>query len=116
MNYTLFSTLSQMGFWITWLLIPIIVEAVPAIIAFFKILFSSLKRQKSEIDTKFWPYISIIVPVYNSEKTLYSCIQSINQSTYPTANIQIILADNQSKDNTHYCINHIFFRQLFHFS
>ena len=100
MNYTLFSTLSQMGFWITWLLIPIIVEAVPAIIAFFKILFSSLKRQKSEIDTKFWPYISIIVPVYNSEKTLYSCIQSINQSTYPTANIQIILADNQSKDNS----------------
>ena len=100
MHYVLFNTLSQMGFWITWLLIPIVVEAIPAIMAFFKILFSSLEKQNSETKNKFLPYISIIVPVYNSEKTLYSCIQSINQSSYPTANIQIIIADNQSQDNS----------------
>ncbi|WBM78769.1 TIGR03111 family XrtG-associated glycosyltransferase [Lactococcus lactis] len=100
MHYVLFTTLSQMGFWITWLLIPIVVEAIPAIMAFFKILFSSLEKQNSETKNKFLPYISIIVPVYNSEKTLYSCIQSINQSSYPTANIQIIIADNQSQDNS----------------
>lgn len=100
MHYVLFTTLSQMEFWITWLLIPIVVEAIPAIMAFFKILFSSLEKQNSETKNKFLPYISIIVPVYNSEKTLYSCIQSINQSSYPTANIQIIIADNQSQDNS----------------
>ncbi len=45
MNYLFFSTLSQMGFWITWLLIPILVETVPAISSFVKIFFIRLVSQ-----------------------------------------------------------------------
>ena len=42
--------------------------------------------------------ISIIVPVYNVEKYLQKCIQSIINQTYK--NIEIILVDDGSKDNS----------------
>nr|WP_243676872.1 glycosyltransferase [Secundilactobacillus collinoides] len=46
------------------------------------------------------PFISIVVPVYNSEDTLFACIQSIRESTYPHELVQVILADNQSTDDS----------------
>lgn len=42
--------------------------------------------------------ISIIVPVYNGEKTIEACIQSALTQTYP--NIQLIVVDNGSTDRT----------------
>ena len=42
--------------------------------------------------------ISIIVPVYNVEKYLEKCIESIKNQTYK--NIEIILVDDGSKDNS----------------
>lgn len=100
MNYLFFSTLSQMGFWITWLLIPILVETVPAISSFVKIFFYTIGKPKSEKDPSFWPFVSIIIPVYNSEDTLYECIQSVYQSTYPIDKIQVIVVDNKSQDKS----------------
>jgi len=44
------------------------------------------------------PKISIIVPVYNSEKYILQCIQSLTEQTY--GNIEIILVDDGSKDNS----------------
>ena len=40
--------------------------------------------------------ISIIVPIYNSEKTLKSCLKSILNQTYK--NLDIILIDDGSTD------------------
>ncbi len=42
--------------------------------------------------------ISVIVPVYNSEKYLYRCIESITAQTYK--NLEIILVDDGSTDNS----------------
>lgn len=42
--------------------------------------------------------ISIIIPIYNSEKTLSSCIQSIWDQTYP--DYELILIDDGSKDRS----------------
>jgi glycosyltransferase involved in cell wall biosynthesis len=44
------------------------------------------------------PLVSIIVPTKNSERTITECLRSIEKQTYN--NIEIILIDNYSCDNT----------------
>lgn len=99
MNYLINLTLTQMGFWITWALIPIVVEIIPSLISALHLMRQSRHLRQLEAPAKL-PFISIIVPVYNSEETLFACLQSINDSTYPNRNMQIVLADNQSTDDS----------------
>jgi len=49
------------------------------------------------------PKISVIIPVYNGENTLKSCLNSVVNQTYK--NYEIIVVDNNSKDNTKSIIN-----------
>ena len=44
------------------------------------------------------PMISVIVPVYNAEKYLRRCVESIQRQTYP--NIEILLVDDGSEDES----------------
>jgi glycosyltransferase involved in cell wall biosynthesis len=44
------------------------------------------------------PVVSVIVPTYNSSATLRYCLESIKNQTYE--NVEIIVVDNNSKDNT----------------
>lgn len=89
----------QLGFWITWLLIPIIYELIPAIIGFFSLQVAKQHFKKLKPISKY-PYITLIIPVYNSEDSLYSCIESIQDSSYPNERIKVLIADNQSKDKS----------------
>jgi len=91
--------LTRMGFWITWALIPIVVEIIPAIISTIKLLRMHKHEAKLTPPGK-WPWVTIIVPVYNSEDTLFACIESINNQTYPKNAMQIVLANNQSTDDS----------------
>lgn len=43
---------------------------------------------------------SIIVPFYNKEKTLATCIESLINQSYPREGYEIILIDNDSTDNS----------------
>lgn len=99
MSYWLNLTLFKMGFWLTWALIPIAVEIIPAFISGIQLFFKTLRKKQLTMPDKM-PFISLIVPVYNSEETLFNCIRSIHDSTYPTELVQVILADNQSTDNS----------------
>ena len=49
---------------------------------------------------KIYPEISLIIPVYNSADTLYGCIKSVNDSTYPNDKIRIFLVNNKGQDNS----------------
>ncbi|KRL87578.1 TIGR03111 family XrtG-associated glycosyltransferase [Lactobacillus kalixensis] len=89
----------QLGFWITWLLIPIIYELIPAIIGFFSLQVAKQHFKKLKPISRY-PYITLIIPVYNSEDSLYSCIESIQDSSYPNERIKVLIADNQSKDKS----------------
>ncbi|MFA5484718.1 MAG: glycosyltransferase [Candidatus Pacearchaeota archaeon] len=44
------------------------------------------------------PFVSIVIPVYNSEKTLNSCLKSILKQNY--SNYEVIVVDNNSNDDS----------------
>lgn len=97
--YWLNLALTRMGFWITWALIPIVVEIIPSIVSTAKLMHRQRRMPKLKAPQK-WPWVTIIVPVYNSEDTLFDCIRSIDRQTYPKQAMQMILANNQSTDDS----------------
>lgn len=113
MEYLFNLTLTQMGFWIIWLMIPLLVEIIPGIYSTCYLFIKKFRMKKMEYSEKL-PFISVIIPVYNSADTLYECIRSIDASTYPNENIQVILADNGSSDDSFAVFNeaHNHFNQL----
>jgi glycosyltransferase involved in cell wall biosynthesis len=46
------------------------------------------------------PTVSVIIPTYNSEKTLNSCLESIFVQNYPKERLEVIVIDGGSKDAT----------------
>lgn len=44
--------------------------------------------------------VSVIIPVYNEEKYIENCIQSLIKQTYPQSNMEWIFVDGMSTDNT----------------
>lgn len=101
MTYYLQSTLFQMGFWITWALIPLVIEVIPTLFSIITSVKLKITNQNNP-DPKLTvlPLISIIIPVHNSEKTLRACLQSLSASTYPNQSMQILIADNGSIDDS----------------
>lgn len=46
------------------------------------------------------PTISIIIPTYNSERVIESCLKAIMKQNYPKSKFEVIVMDNCSKDRT----------------
>ncbi len=49
---------------------------------------------------KYYPSISIIIPVFNSEACLGLCLESIRAQDYPVEKIEVIIVDAGSSDKT----------------
>jgi len=98
-QYWLQLTFLKMGFWITWTIIPVLVEIIPSMISAVRVYYRGTHQVELEPPAKL-PVISVLVPVYNSEDTLFDCLNSIAQSTYPADLIQVIVINNQSTDNS----------------
>ena len=52
------------------------------------------------VDPMTSPRFSIIIPAFNEENTIATCIQAIEDNDYPVAQYDITVADNGSVDNT----------------
>ncbi len=92
--------LNSVVFWAAWIIIPVIMEIVPAIGSVLLLLKRHWKRSKNKEGLKVYPEISLIVPVYNSEQTLFNCIKSIYECDYPNDRMRVFLVNNQGKDNS----------------
>ncbi|NYC93459.1 glycosyltransferase [Clostridium acetobutylicum] len=99
MEMMLGKTYREMVFWMAWIIIPFLMEIVPALGGFIILLRKRLSIKDKAFSGKL-PQITIIVPVYNSEDTLKGCIESIYNSDYPSEFIDVMLVDNQSSDNS----------------
>lgn len=67
---------------------------------------------KSGYTMKRTPFISIIIPVYNAEKTLQKCFNSINNLNYSKQLFEVIIVDNNSTDKSKKIIQESPFRCL----
>jgi glycosyltransferase involved in cell wall biosynthesis len=47
-----------------------------------------------------YPNVSVVVPVYNAQRTISDCIESLLNLNYPRENFEIIAVDNASTDHT----------------
>jgi len=58
-----------------------------------------VKKKKEKKFAKL-PFVSVVVPVYNEEKNIVDCLSSLIKSAYPINNLEIIVVNDQSTDNT----------------
>ena len=80
---SLFGMLSrEIVFWSVWILIPILMEILPAIFNFFYLIKKKISVIINSEEINRYPEITLIIPVYNSEVTLRGCLESIANSTY----------------------------------
>lgn len=91
---------NEIVFWLSWVLIPIIMEIIPSVFGSF-ILIKKRVISKKKKEITYYPYITLIIPIYNSSDTLRACLDSVYNSTYPNENIMIILVNNESKDDSY---------------
>lgn len=47
-----------------------------------------------------YPKVSVIVPIFNEQAYILNCIKSVEGQTYPAKNIELLLVDGKSTDNT----------------
>lgn len=99
MNNILDVLTSEMMFWTAWILIPLLMEIIPAIFGFL-LLLKKRYLYREEKKLTYYPEITVIIPVYNSASTLEMCIRSIVESNYPYQKMDILLVNNGSKDNS----------------
>lgn len=67
------------------------------LVLFFK---NSQDLFKEEKLTKKLPFLSILIPAYNEEKTIQETINAVSNVDYPKELMEIIVIDDGSKDNT----------------
>ncbi|MBN2048205.1 MAG: glycosyltransferase [Anaerolineaceae bacterium] len=86
-------------FWVVWLLVPILIDGISIVTGVIgKLLNHASTRETKALE--YFPHVSVIVPVLNGEKTLEDCIRSIAAQDYPLENIEVMVIDNGSTDNT----------------
>ena len=45
------------------------------------------------------PFVSVIIPVYNDPERLKTCLQALEEQTYPKSAYEVIVVDNGSDES-----------------
>lgn len=61
---------------------------------------NGLKRASSSDKEPSNPFITVVIPAFNEEEYLPSCLKAIKRQTYPKDRYNIIVVDNNSSDST----------------
>lgn len=48
--------------------------------------------------SEYYPFVSVIVPFYNSRQTIIDCVRSLSELEYPREQFEVIFVDNRSTD------------------
>jgi putative glycosyltransferase (exosortase G-associated) len=90
-------------FWGVFLLAPLFIDLSTAVVHLASVFLRFAPPGKKEPEEDFLPnppFISIVVPVYNSSGTLYRCLDSVVHQNYPQNRMEIICVDNGSTDGS----------------
>lgn len=88
-------------FWGVWLLVPMMIDGLSTLLSLTAVLAMRVFRRNSRpARLAFFPRISVIIPVYNSAKTLEACLRSIATQDYPLDRMEILLVNNGSQDDS----------------
>jgi len=94
-------SLAFLLFWGIWMLAPLIVDFSMALVfLILVIIYPERKEREKFTDLNFLPYVSVIIPVHNSGDTIYKCLESMENQTYPIDKIQVICVNNGSIDDS----------------
>ena len=91
--------ISTIVFYMAWVIIPILLEVIPAIFNIFILIKKRLLKKQGEA-LKYLPEITVIIPVYNSAETLRNCIKSVYDSNYDNRLIYVMVVHNGGNDNS----------------
>ena len=94
------SLTSSFVFWAAWIVIPLVMEIIPALGSVVLLVKRRVRASRRPAQPALYPDITVIVPVYNSADTLEACVASIDGGTYPSEKINVYLVNNASKDNS----------------
>jgi biofilm PGA synthesis N-glycosyltransferase PgaC len=94
-------------FWGVWILVPIIVDGLTTLSGLVGHFIYHIKNRKPLPPLSYSPYISVIIPVYNGEKTLALCVESIARQSYPLERIEVVIINNGSTDNSFKVFNEL---------
>jgi poly-beta-1,6-N-acetyl-D-glucosamine synthase len=93
-------------FWGVWVIAPVLVDGFSAVVTMLAVLRNRYKTRSLVRKVDFFPFVSIIIPVYNSAETLMVCLRSIVAQEYPLDRIEVILIDNGSTDQSFRVFSH----------
>lgn len=95
--------LSFVIFWGVWLLVPMIVDGLTTLVSLVGVLVAHWRQRGQRGELNYYPFITVILPIYNSADTLEACLRSIAAQDYPLERIEVLLINNGSKDNSFDC-------------
>ncbi len=86
--------------WGVWLLIPIIVDGIDALVRLARVKMRGVGEEKDRVADAELPTVAIIVPAHNEAELIDRCLTSVRAQDYPHDKLEVIVVDDGSTDGT----------------